>query len=135
MKTLTKLQEFAELLEKEQMESLYRRGLACEANISQCKVSVKVSKKYTKVDVGTSGKYMIVNATGEIFGIKAYGVIHRGHKFGTLETIHDWCWGEYLGLKKDDVKKYKPVFAELDNNVRDIKERIKQPDTGRKDVK
>jgi len=50
--------------------------------------------------VGSSGKYMVENETGRIFGIKAYGVIHRGHYFGTLETIHDYNWGSYRAQKK-----------------------------------
>lgn len=57
-------------------------------------------KKYTKIDVGHSGKYMVVNDTGEIFGIKAYGVIHKGHRYGTLDTINEWHWGEYTAIRK-----------------------------------
>jgi len=56
--------------------------------------------KYTRVDVGDSGKYMVVNATGEIFAIKAYGVIHRGHAFGTLDTINEWHWGGYRAVRR-----------------------------------
>ena len=74
MKTI---KEFAELLEKEQIERLHNDGLACEANILNARVSIKPGKKYTKVDVGSSGKYM-VDKDGNIFGIKAYGVIQRG---------------------------------------------------------
>jgi len=55
-------------------------------------------KKYTKIDVGTSGKFMI-DAEGNIFGIKGYGVIHRGHRYGTLDTIDEWYWGEYSPVK------------------------------------
>ena len=47
-------------------------------------VRILPAKKYTKVDIGTSGRFMVVNETGEIYGIKAYGVIHRGHFYGTL---------------------------------------------------
>ena len=44
------------------------------------------------LDVGNSGKYMIENETEKIYGIKAYGVIHRGHFFGTLdEWIAKYC--------------------------------------------
>ena len=60
--------------------------------------------KYTKIDVYSpqqSGRYMVVNATGEIFGIKAYGVIHKGHAYGTLETADQWYWGEYTAIKKE----------------------------------
>lgn len=63
-------------------------------------VTVKPAVKYTKVDVGRSGKYMVVNATGQIYGIKAYGVIHLGHAFGTLDTIDEWDWSEYRAVRK-----------------------------------
>ena len=61
-------------------------------------VNIKPGKLYTKIDVGTSGKYM-VDADGNIFGIKAYGVIHRGHHYGTLETIDNYYWGDYVAVK------------------------------------
>lgn len=62
----------------------------------------KVTKaaKYTRVDFDNSGKYMVVNATGEIFGIKGYGVIHRGHFYGTLDEIEQWDWSGYTGVKR-----------------------------------
>ena len=62
--------------------------------------TVRPGKKYTKIDVGSSGKYMVDNATGEIFGIKAYGVINRGHRYGTLDTINNWHWGGYDAVRK-----------------------------------
>ena len=62
-------------------------------------VTIKPGKKYTKIDVGGSGKYMVVNATGEIFGIKAYGVIHRGHQYGTLDTATEWDWSGYVARR------------------------------------
>ena len=91
--------EFAELLEREQIERLQRNNLACDANIQNARTSIKEGKKYTKVDVGSSGKYMI-DKDGNIFGIKAYGVIHRGHHYGTLDTINDYHWGEYSAIKR-----------------------------------
>jgi hypothetical protein len=60
---------------------------------------VRPGKKYTKVDRGPehnmSGFLMIDNETGEIFGIKGYGVVHKGHRYGTLATAGEWYWGEY----------------------------------------
>ncbi len=94
-----KLKQFAELLEKEQIDKLHKDNLACEANIRNSRVSIKEGKKYAKVDVGSSGKYM-VDKEGNIWGIKAYGVIHKGHQYGTLNTIHDWAWGGYTAVKK-----------------------------------
>lgn len=64
------------------------------------KVTVTIGKTYARVDVGDSGRYM-VDADGNIFGIKAYGVIHRGHQYGTLDTINEWYWGTYKAYRKE----------------------------------
>jgi hypothetical protein len=67
------------------------------------RVAVKPGLVYTKVDIGPegnmSGKYMIENATGIIYGIKGYGKVHKGHRYGTLATVGDWYWGGYTGQK------------------------------------
>ncbi len=94
------IETFAEMLRVQQIEGLRARGLDCGANVSGCEISVRPGKKYTKVDVGRSGKYMVVNDTGEIFGIKAYGVIHRGHAFGTLDTAERWDWSGYRAVPR-----------------------------------
>ena len=73
-------------------------GEVCEANICSYKANIIEGKKYTKVDIGGSGKYMI-DREGNIFGIKAYGVIHRGHHYGTRETVNDYYWGGYEAIK------------------------------------
>jgi len=91
-----KIKEFAELVEKEQLERLKKDGLLY---LLDAKVKVKEGKKYTKVDIGGSGKFMI-DSDGNIFGIKAYGVIHKGHRYGTLDSIDEWYWGEYSPVKK-----------------------------------
>lgn len=65
--------------------------------------TLKTGRKYVNVDVGMSGRYMVELATGTIFGIKAYGVIHRGHSYGTLDTINNWDWGDYRAAKKQGV--------------------------------
>jgi len=69
-------------------------------------VQVIEGPKYTKVDLGTegggfSGKYMIENATGIIYGIKGYGRVHKGHRYGTLATVDEWYWGGYVGEKRN----------------------------------
>lgn len=99
MRTIEKIKIFAELVEREQIERLKKDGLGCDANILNARTSIKEGKKYVKVDVGSSGKYMI-DEQGNIFGIKAYGVIHRGHHFGTLDTINAYYWGNYRAYKK-----------------------------------
>lgn len=94
----TKLESFAALLQRQQAEAFTRDypGPALEDRRTQATtVKVRPAAKYTRIDVGESGKYMVVNKTGEIFGIKAYGVIHRGHAYGTLDTIQEWDWSGY----------------------------------------
>lgn len=94
-----KLLKLAKLMAEQSVERLQADDLACDANVFHAKkVVIKDGKKYIKVDQGDSGKYMIVKETGEIFGIKAYGVIHRGHQFGTLDTIDQWNWGGYRAV-------------------------------------
>lgn len=61
---------------------------------------ILAGKKYTKIDVGHSGKYMIDNETQEIFGIKGYGVINKKKQYGTLDTIDDYYWGGHGTRKK-----------------------------------
>ena len=93
------IQEFAAKVEAD-TRALYTKFFSDtqhkeELVSSASSVRVKPGLKYTKVDVGRSGKFMVVNDTGEIFGIKGYGVIHRGKKYGTLDTVNDYYWGEY----------------------------------------
>jgi hypothetical protein len=61
-------------------------------------VNVIPGRVYTKIDRGPAhnpaGFLMIENATGEIFGIKAYGKVHKGHRYGTLATAAEWFWGD-----------------------------------------
>lgn len=77
--------EFAAEIEKQSKIQLMKMDLACEANWKQCETHIHVGRKYTRVDVGSSGRYMI-DTDGNIFGIKAYGVPHKGHRYGTLDN-------------------------------------------------
>ena len=96
----TKLEKFRAMLQAAQIERLTADKLDCEGNLINCQTTVKIGGKYARVDVGNSGKYMVVLATGEIFGIKGYGVIHRGHSYGTLDTIDGYNWSGYHAFKR-----------------------------------
>jgi hypothetical protein len=95
-----KLTEFAQLVEQEQIQHLQEQHLDCEANIENARTRIIVGQKYAKIDVGNSGKFMVEMATGNIFGIKAYGQIHKGHFYGTLDTTNEYFWGEYYPKHK-----------------------------------
>lgn len=49
--------------------------------------TAKNRKKYICLDCGDSGAMMVEKATGQVFGIKAYGVIHRDHPCGHIEDL------------------------------------------------
>jgi len=91
---------FAALVEAETITHLKQAGVSCEANLKNAKTSIKEGSKYTKVDIGTSGRYMVEMSTGNIFGIKGYGTIHRGHFYGTVDTTADYFWGGYYPERK-----------------------------------
>ena len=107
------IQEFAAIVEKQQRERYIKSWEGFNPNDEDknrivklgTKTTVKEGKKYTKVDVGQSGKFMVVNETGEIFGIKAYGVINKNkpNTFGTLATVNEWNWGEYKPFRLETV--------------------------------
>ena len=71
-------------------------------------VSVKPGKKYTKVDIGHSGRYMVEIETGLIYGIKAYGVVHTGHRYGDLSTIDLFNWGAYHARRLPSIQPHHP---------------------------
>jgi len=90
------IQEFAELVERQQLDRMKQEFPDYPPGQAEHDYKTKVvpGRKYTKVDVGTSGKFMI-DAEGNIFGIKGYGVIHKGHRYGNLATVEFWDWSAY----------------------------------------
>jgi hypothetical protein len=96
----TKIWNLAKLINEQQIERFHRDHPTLDAE-RECHVNVMHGKKYTKLDVGSSGKYMVENETGNIYGIKAYGVIHRGHFYGTLDTINNWDWSGYAAVQTE----------------------------------
>jgi len=96
--------ELAAVILEQTREVLRAKGYHSQI-AGEC-VEVRPGPKYTKIDRGPrwgpgrtehnmSGFLMVENATGEIFGIKGYGVVHKGHRYGTLDTAHEYYWGEY----------------------------------------
>jgi hypothetical protein len=90
------IEEFAKRVQEGQEDSLRRANLACQANMENAITRIKPGRKWTKVDMGYSGKFMI-DPEGNIYGIKGYGVPHYGHYFGTLDNPSPACfvgsWG------------------------------------------
>lgn len=93
-----KLQLLCDKITDQSRERLIRDNLYNQTNLDNTKAVYKIKKKYTYIDIGGSGKYM-VNDEGQIYGIKAYGKIHLGHCYGNLNTINDFYWGDYTARK------------------------------------
>jgi hypothetical protein len=89
---------FVQKLHQEQIERIKKDYPALDAEL-EGKISVHHGRKYIRVDVGLSGKYMI-DQVGNIYGIKAYGVPHFGKRYGNLETIDQFYWGNYSAERK-----------------------------------
>lgn len=96
----TKLEAFAIHVEQD----MAKEDLATP---SQVHAIIVPGRKYTKVDtargkdeVGRCGRFMVDQDTGTIYGIKAYGRIHKGKRYGTLDTVADYTWGAFIGPVK-----------------------------------
>ena len=101
------IKKLCEKITKESQEYLIKRNLGCEVNLKNAISHYHIAKKYTRVDIGDNGRYMVENETGNIYGIKAYGVIHRGHFFGNLNNIDNYFWGSYRAILKTGVENVK----------------------------
>lgn len=84
---MNKIKQFAELVQKQELVALLRLCGSTRGNEKSYLTSIVPRRKYTLVNVGSSGRYVIENSTNKVYGCKAYGVIHRGHLFGTLDDI------------------------------------------------
>jgi hypothetical protein len=98
------IDEFARLMQDQVRAELKRRFPDSPRMHDSEITQVRPGKVYTKVDVGAphnmSGRYMIENATGIIYGIKGYGKVHKGHRYGTLDTAGEWFWGGYRAERR-----------------------------------
>ena len=90
------IQELARRIQEGEQASLKRHELACEANMNNAITHIHQGRKYTRIDVGSSGRYMI-NPEGKIYGIKAYGVPNLRYYYGTVDnpspTLFNGRWG------------------------------------------
>lgn len=82
-------------------------------------------KVYAKVDVGSYGSYsarlMVEYVTGVVYGTKSYGQVHKGHAYGTLDTIDQWYWGDYYPRPAEAPVRPQPV--PMADDVREMLER------------
>ena len=103
---MKKIEELAHRV-KAQTQQTYRRDYPDTPwMFDKIEVFVVPGRKYTKIDRGEpghqSGYLMIDHNSLEIFGIKEYGRPHMKRRYGTLDTITDWYWGEYHPIRYNE---------------------------------
>ena len=76
-------------------------------------VTVKPGKKYIKIDVGHSGKFMFDVVDCHLYFIKGYGVINRKKDFGSLPAIiqKNFDYDGYSILPKGMGQKYRTQYG------------------------
>lgn len=95
-----KLNLFALRCTVDAIADLIAKGVDCDPNRVNAVYSVKLGGKYARVDQRSSGRFMVELSTGNIYGIKGYGQVHKGHFYGTLDTTDDYFWGAYYPVRK-----------------------------------
>lgn len=76
-------------------------------------VAIKPGKKYVKIDVGHSGKFMFDMQDCHLYFIKGYGVINKKKDFGSLSLIvqKDFDWDGYSIMAKGMGKNYRSAYG------------------------
>lgn len=76
-------------------------------------VTIKPGKKYTKINVGSSGKFMFNSEDCHLYFIKGYGVIDKKKDFGSLLLIiqKDFDWDGYSIMPKGMAQNYRSRFG------------------------
>ena len=85
METQEKIEQFAALVQEQEKQAIIRLCGSLNGNEKAYLTHIKPKKKYVYVDVGNSGRYILEDEN--VYGCKAYGVIHRGHFYGSLDDI------------------------------------------------
>ena len=92
----SKVRAFCGLLYDQQAARL-KRDYPNLPNMDRARIVATPGRRWIKVDVGGSGKFLIDQRSerGDIYGIKGYGKPHKGHRYGNLDTTSEYQWGDY----------------------------------------
>jgi hypothetical protein len=116
-----KIDRLVELIKVDTKDRYIKSNLMNILDDSQ-KVTAKWGKVYVNIVKGSSAFLMVEISTEIIYGHKAYGQVHKGHVYGTLDTIDEWYWGEYSPVRKStlknaEVRKQKVANKQLDREI------------------
>jgi len=106
---MSHVKEFSEMLQVKVDEYM----AAHYPNNGRELVTIKPGKKYVKIDVGRSGKFMFNTDDGHLYFIKGYGVIDRKKDFGYLPAIiqNGFDWDGHSIMPEGVAKNYRSRFG------------------------
>ena len=81
------IQAFCDTLQTKIKEYRERAGYTSSIHDEITKVKHVVGKKYDKINVGDSGKFMFNNTNGRLYFIKGYGRVDEKKCFGNIIDI------------------------------------------------
>jgi hypothetical protein len=107
---------------QDRLAELASSGSDCEANRANCKTFAKWGKSWVRIDIGRDehncSGYLMVDANGNIHGIKAYGVPHLGHHYGTLDTLDKWTFNGYTYATRKTPENTPPLTPAIPDHVK-----------------
>jgi hypothetical protein len=74
-------------------------------------IGYEIGRRFTKFWSETSADqhkpqrsvcYFVENETGKIFGARSWNAYNPRRQYGTLDTMHDWYWGEYYAQHRTE---------------------------------
>lgn len=80
MTTQNEIQEQVTRLAYELQEAVKEEFARKYPNLTPESVRIHIRKRWTALDIGSSGAFLVENVTGELYNIKAYGVPDHNKK-------------------------------------------------------
>ena len=95
------------------MTACFPKGAGSPQYTGRELVAVKPGKKYIRIDVGRSGKFMFDTADCHLYFIKGYGVIDKKKDFGSLPVIiqKGFDWDGYSIMPKGMARNYRSRYG------------------------
>ena len=82
-----RIAEFITLWHENGRASFERSYANLDYDCEHYRKAAKEARRYIHLNDGTSGRFLLDRNTGEVWGIKAYGVRHPGKFAGTLDQL------------------------------------------------
>ena len=96
---MDKAVEYSEKLQKF-VDTLNAENPGVSGDRWEVETGRKFDKVYVRTKVQKLGRYMIDRNSWQIFGIKSWAQINPRRTFGTLDSVSQYDWTNYVGIPK-----------------------------------